>query len=83
MCSWVLEGSNDGATWTVLRTHTSDDSIPNMGYGTKSWPIITTTEYEGGPVRHLRIRSTGRNSSGIHLVAIGGFEVYGTLFQQQ
>ena len=74
---WVLEGSNDDATWTVLKTHTEDRSFPSCGYGTASWPI---TGYTGEPVRYLRIRSTGPDSSGrCHYVRVGGFEVYGTL----
>ena len=76
---WVLEGSNDDATWTVLKTHVDDHSLPDRAYGTASWPI---TGYTGGPVRYLRIRSTGRTSSGNDQVFVGGFEVYGTLHRE-
>ena len=46
------------------------------GFGTASWPI---TGYSGEPLRYLRVRSTGDNSDGWQNVAVGGFEVYGTL----
>ena len=74
----MLEGATDDAEWTVLKTHTNDDSIPYPGYGTASWAI---TGYAGEPVRYLRIRSTGRDAWRSHLVCVGGFEVYGTLYR--
>ena len=74
--NWVLEGSADSVTWTTLKTHANDTSIPPGAFGTKSWPIA---DGDGGAFRYLRIRSTGVDSIGHHYVMFGGFEVYGKL----
>ena len=75
MQNWVLEGSTDSTTWTRLKTHTNDTSIPDEGYATKSWPIDTSSR----AFRYLRIRSTGGNASGYNDLMLGGFEAYGVL----
>jgi hypothetical protein len=37
---WRFEGSNDGATWTVLKDHTNDtSSFPGHAFSVAAWPI--------------------------------------------
>lgn len=74
--SWVLEGSNDGNTWTVLREHANDDALKYKG-DSHTWAVhsnAANTAY-----RYLRVRITGPNSNNHWHLALGGFEVYGDL----
>ena len=81
--SWVLEASADAQVWWLLRTHTrgDPDSLPEHGFGTRSWPI---RELFGGAwprpaMRYFRVRMIGPNSDGHHSMSLGGFELYGDL----
>ena len=36
LMNWRLEASNDAETWTTMRTHTNDATLPNQRYSTAS-----------------------------------------------
>ena len=82
---WRFEGSNDGATWTVLRTHTDGTSpFPDHAYSVAAWPVDPPAAAAGaagaaGPpgFQHFRIIQTGTNSSGSNLLMCAGIELYG------
>jgi hypothetical protein len=88
---WKLQGSNDGGTWQLLRSHTSSQwqvkSIPpsqnNPGtpFTTAAWPI---EGIENG-YRFFRVfseqeaeRHTIHGSNGTDQLSCGGFEIFGT-----
>ncbi len=74
--SWVLQGSNDASNWDVLKEH-KNDTTTNSAFATGSWSIPNVNK----KYRYLRVLSTGKNSSNYDHVMIGGFEVYGTLYE--
>jgi E3 ubiquitin-protein ligase HECTD1 len=73
--NWNLEGSNDGVTWVVLRTHANDASLPAQAHSTASWDV----DSGGRAFARYRVHTTGTNSSGCHYLAMGGLELYGTV----
>jgi hypothetical protein len=73
--NWVLEGSNDGATWIILRRHHMDETLPAEELSVASWPVEMVNE----AYRHFRIFQTGLNSSSDHYFACAGIELYGEL----
>jgi len=72
--NWVLEGSSDGSTWTVLSTHSNDRSLGG-NYGTASWKIDGARDF----FQHFRIRSTGRDGGNSDRIQLSGIELYGFL----
>ena len=87
---WRFEGSNDGATWTVLKTHTHGTSpFPDHGYSVAAWPVDPPAAAAGaagaaGPpgFQHFRIIQTGKNSSDYDYLMCAGIELYG-LFTEE
>jgi len=47
--NWVLQGSNDGKNWTVLKRHVND-TLLNGNFASSSWPITDCAR----PFRHFR-----------------------------
>jgi hypothetical protein len=41
--NWRLEGSNDNATWVVLKTHIDDVALVETAYSTAAWPVTPPT----------------------------------------
>ena len=76
--SWDFEGSNDGSNYTVLRSHRNDDSLANQGFSVAAWEV----EGANQAYRYFRIRQTGKNSSGTHLLLCAGIELYGMLLSR-
>jgi E3 ubiquitin-protein ligase HECTD1 len=76
--AWVLEGSNDGSNWIVLRAHTNDDSLPREAFSVAAWKV----EGAAQACRHFRIRQTGRNSRGFHFLGCAGIELWGRLLSR-
>jgi hypothetical protein len=72
---WVLEGSDDGNLWTELDRQQGDSSLngPNR---VSTFHLMRQTV-----VRIIRLRQIGVNHSGSNYFVIGGFELFGTLFQ--
>eukprot|EP00729_Bicosta_minor_P016851 gene16851-biopygen30184 len=75
--NWLLEGSNDASTWTLLKTHANDQALPAQGWSTASWPIEATAD--GASYRYFRIFQTGENSDGYDYLMCAGIELYGLL----
>jgi hypothetical protein len=73
--SWNFEGSNDGISYTVLRAHKNDNSLPAREFSVAAWKV----EGANQAYRYFRIRQTGKNSSTYHLLCCAGIELYGML----
>ena len=73
--NWRLEGSNDNAAWTVLRTHNNDDTIKSATTA-YSWPIVGQ---ENNFYRYFKIILTGPDSSGGSYNLSCAIELYGML----
>jgi len=73
--NWNFEGSNDGVTWVVLRTHVNDASLAAQAHSTASWDV----DSGGRAFSRYRIHSTGPHSHGNHHLAMGGLELYGSV----
>lgn len=72
---WILEGSDDGATWTTIDSRTAQTTITGLGvfFG---YTAATATAY-----RRVRIRQTEANSSAGNFFCASDFEFYGTLVE--
>jgi hypothetical protein len=73
--NWYFEGSNDCATWTVLKSHMNNSllqcSLDHEAY----WEIAHSTNF----FRFFRIKQTDVNSYGSHALTCCGIEFYGEL----
>ena len=70
--NWELQGSNNGTSWTVLDTQSTNASVGN---GTNfSGPVSNTNKW-----RYVRILQTGLNSSDSTYLTVGDLELWGTL----
>lgn len=77
MRNWALEGSNDGKVWVMLDNRVNDISMAaSNGLATYTIAPVTETAY-----RHLRLNNTGANSRGDTNFMINGFEVYGSVME--
>jgi len=74
--NWVIEASNDGRTWDIVRRHNKDESLKLKGE-MATWPLPNK-----GDARYSkwRIRMTGSNSNRHKYLACSGMEFYGKLF---
>lgn len=70
LLNWQIQGSTDGVTWSTLDAQTNN-SFAVGGWFTQA--ISTSTFF-----RHIRCLSTGIDSSGNNLLAIGEIEFYGS-----
>jgi hypothetical protein len=73
--SWVLEGSNDGSSWTVLDSQ-KDNSLMNLSHPIGTFAVSQSTDW-----RFLRLRQTGKNAKGDHYLVITAFELFGQLIE--
>jgi hypothetical protein len=78
--NWDLEGSADGATWTTLRSHTSDRSIHEEGR-IETWPLEGVAD--DGWYCHFRVIGRGPEVKGGNYMCLSGFEVWGALRVRQ
>lgn len=67
--NWKLEASNDEQTWTTLKVHSNDSSLPASKFSTAAWPIEASVGF-----RFFRIIKSDPG----YLVC-SGMEFYGTL----
>jgi hypothetical protein len=74
---WVLEGSADGAAWSVLRAHANDSSLTGA-MGVAAW-ALDGVAVGGRAFRHFRVRQTGKNSQSNDYLMCAGIELYGRL----
>ena len=79
--NWSLQGkaAEPGADWVEIRRHDNDETLAQEKFSVAAWPI----EREARAFRHFRIHSHGKDSSGKDYVSCCGFEVYGTLTDEQ
>eukprot|EP01083_Nonionella_stella_P224105 798025_1 len=73
--TWVLEGSNDGQQWDLVRSHVKDKGLSGKGK-TKTWAL----DSRGKRYQMWRIRQTGVNSNNHKYLSLSGFELYGVLY---
>jgi hypothetical protein len=71
--SWVVEGSRDGASWTVLDRCKNDGRLAQWG------KLATFAIASPVTVKCLRFRLTGRNHQGTNRLAMSALEVFGSL----
>jgi hypothetical protein len=81
--SWNFEGSNDGSSYTVLRAHRNDNSLPDGRFNVAAWKVEGVKQ----AYRYFRIRMTGKNScSGQevcdHRLMCAGIALYGMLLSR-
>jgi hypothetical protein len=84
--SWDFEGSNDGSSYTVLRAHRNDNSLPEQAFSVASWKVEGVKQ----AYRYFRIRMTGQNSgygngrfcNDTHCLMCAGIELYGMLLSR-
>lgn len=72
--NWVLEGQYNGGPWTILSTHVDDNSISR----TRNFAVF---DIDASLRRHVvdtvRVRRTGPDSKGGHVLQVSGLELYG------
>ena len=73
--TWRFEGSNDGRTWTTLKTHNNDQSLKGEDGSVAHWAVDgVSTAY-----RHFRVIQTGKNAANGDFLVTNGMELYGEL----
>jgi hypothetical protein len=73
LVQWVVEGSDDGTGWEELDKRVAVNQLTNRG---NRCCFRCKIEKEFGLIR---IRQTGPNSSGMHMLNLTGVEFYGEL----
>lgn len=73
--SWKLQGSNDNTGWTDLDIRTNDTTIA----ASSAWGTFTPNQGVTTAFRWFRILLTGVDSSSQNIIALGEWELYGTL----
>ncbi|GMH68188.1 hypothetical protein TrLO_g10133 [Triparma laevis f. longispina] len=53
---WDLQASQDGGTWTTLRSHSDDQALPDAAFSTAGWAV------EGGKGAFSRSSASGRRA---------------------
>ncbi|GMH75555.1 hypothetical protein TL16_g06800 [Triparma laevis f. inornata] len=77
---WDLQASQDGGTWTTLRSHSDDQALPDAAFSTAGWAV----EGGKGAFSQFRIRQTGLNSNDqYNCLWCAGIELYGVLHPPQ
>ncbi len=75
-CPSHMQGSKDGVAFTTLFDHVKDAALQAPG-STATWPIVGSGDGQG--FRFFRVRLTGPNSGGNHILSLSGLELYGTV----
>lgn len=71
--NWVFEGSTGDALWTVLTTHTDDESLETTTTAIATFAVPPQQEYFSS----FRLRVTGQCASGHNHLVLGSVEMYG------
>jgi E3 ubiquitin-protein ligase HECTD1 len=74
--NWILQGSNDGSTWTTIKTHVADSGLDNDSYS-HTWRI------DGVQERYsmFKIKITGQTAHNNYYLVFCGLEMYGDVYQ--
>jgi hypothetical protein len=73
--SWTLEGSQDGLRWVKIDDRTNDTSLNSEG-AISSFSISEESQSE---FQMIRLRQTGKNSSGSDCLVVNAIEFFGVL----
>jgi hypothetical protein len=73
--SWVIEGSDDGQTWTQIDRRSNTNDL-NGWDKFRTYGVSTVVE-----TRILRLRQTGKSHSGDDYLAFSAWELFGTLLE--
>jgi hypothetical protein len=73
--SWIIEGSSNGNNWMILDEEQHNNELRESDVW-RSFRIGTQAS-----VSQIRLRQTGLNHGGDHILALSGFEIFGTLFE--
>jgi hypothetical protein len=73
--SWTLEGSQDGLRWVKIDDRTNDTSLNSKG----AISIFSISESVQSEFRMIRLRQTGKNSSGSNHLVVNAIEFFGVL----
>ena len=74
--SWVIEVSNDGASWTEIDKHVDSNALKAGGV-TQNFNIPNVPNSR---IRFFRIRQIGPSSSNDNHTSFSALEIFGTLF---
>ena len=74
LIQWVIEGSNDGGSWEELDSRNTQDLNGNSITKTYDCQSMRSKSY-----RYLRLRQTGKNSSGWDYLRLSEIEFFGVL----
>jgi hypothetical protein len=71
--SWVIEGSDDGASWTEIDRRENNSDL-NHHHAVKTFAVS-----QSGSIGRIRLRQTGLNHSGINRWVLRAFELFGAV----
>ena len=77
--SWVFEASNNGTSWHLLDSHINNNDLDDKSV-THNFPIKSNPG--GQSYRFFRIRQTGANHYGTHVLQLSAFEIFGFLYSK-
>lgn len=73
MTSWVIEGSNDGTTWTLIDEQQNSTSLlSNMAEG--NWQCRISQ-----PFRFIRVKMTSKNTKKYYYMTLHAIEFFGSI----
>jgi hypothetical protein len=72
---WVIEGSNDGASWTELDRRDNEDRLHSANV------IATFSVRQPAVVRMIRLRQTGKTFRNDDYIVMSSFEIFGDLIE--
>jgi hypothetical protein len=73
--SWILEGSHDGLSWVTIDDRQNDTSLNSQG-AISTFSISEDLQKE---FPQIRLRQTGKNSSGHDYLEVNSIEFFGVL----
>jgi hypothetical protein len=78
--NWILEGSCDGNTWTKLDLQENNETLQQI----KQIATFKVTQWiHHQPMRMIRLRQTGINSSNHHHLCLSGLELFGYVLENE
>ena len=76
--NWDFQGSVDGVTWVVLRSHRNDETMLDLMDAQAHWEVdAAAPQHPPHGYRLFRIIIVGPNSSNCHHICVAGMELYG------
>ena len=78
--SWVIEGSDDSNSWTVIDSHTNDQSLCVESFEPKVCTFNVNNNGSENKFRFIRLRITGKTSNDNWCIGITNIEFFGKYF---